>query len=100
MYEMIKKILSFRDYFPPIRDIQMANDHIHVITYKRQQDLWECIILDFKGNEKGRLFIPLEEYVPFSFYPILYSVYQGNIYTLVEDQDEEVWQVHTTPIKF
>ena len=100
MYEsMIKKMLTFRDYFQPIRDIQVADDTIHVITYKRKNDRWECILLDLKGNEKKRVFIPLEAYVPFSFYPILYSVYKGNMYTLVEDEDEEVWKVHFTPLK-
>ncbi|MCK4835201.1 MAG: hypothetical protein KAT17_01110 [Candidatus Aminicenantes bacterium] len=100
MYEsMIKKIIKFRDYFPPIRDIQVVDDTIHVITYKRKNQLWECILLDLKGNEKSRVFIPLDHYIPFTYYPILYSVYKKNIYTMIEDVEEETWKIHTTEIK-
>ncbi len=98
-YEFFKKILHIRDYFPPIRDLIITEDFIYVLTFKRQDELWECIKLNLDGNEKGRMFIRLGAYEPFSAYPILYSVYKEKIYSLVEDEEDEVWQVHVRKFK-
>lgn len=99
MYEsMLKKAIHFRDYFPPIRDIQVVEDTIHVITYRRKNNLWEFILIDLKGHEKKRVFVPLDTYIPFSYYPVLYSVFRGKVYTLIEDVDNEVWKLHITPL--
>jgi hypothetical protein len=97
--EFIKKILEVRKHFPSIRDLQIADDILHVITYKRKKKLWECILMDLKGKELGRKFIPLEEYIPLSFYPILYSSYKGNMYTLVENEEDENWEIHVTKLR-
>ncbi len=98
-YEYVKRVLKIRTYFPPIRDIQIVRDHIYVLTFKRKGDLWECIKFDLKGKEKRRTFIKLDAYKHFSFYPILYSVYNNNIYSLVEDEDDEVWKIYVTDFK-
>ena len=98
-FELFRKILHIREYFPPIRDLQVTEDHIYVLTFKRKGDLWECIKLDLKGNEKGRTFIKLSEYEHFTAYPILYSIYKGEIYTLVEEEDDEIWQVYVQKFK-
>ena len=93
-YEDFKKLLKIREYFPPIRDLQMSDDFIYVITFKRKGKLWECIKMDLKGNERGRTFVKLNSYKHLSFYPLLYSVYKGNIYSLVEDEEDETWKIH------
>jgi len=98
-YEYIKNILKFRDNFPPLRDFYLEADRIHAITYKRQGDLWEMIVLDLKGKELGRTFIPLAEYEPFTFYPILYSICQDKVYTLVENDEDDGWMMLTTQLK-
>jgi len=98
-YEYIKNVLKFRDHLPPIRDLYLEEGRIHVITYNRRGNEWEMIVLDLKGNEIGRTFIPLAEYEPFSFYPILYSVCRDKVYSLVETDDDEGWVVQTTPLQ-
>ncbi len=98
-YERFRKILHIREFFPPIRDLMIAEDSIYVLTFKRKDDLWECIKLDLKGTERGRTFIKLSEYAHLPVYPILYSVYKGKIYSLVENEEDEVWQIHSQDIK-
>jgi len=98
-YDSIKGFIKFKDYFPAIRDVLVADDTIHVITYKTKNNLWECILLDMKGNEKKRIFVPISRYMPFTYYPLLYSVENGIFYSLVEDEEEEVWQLHTVSLK-
>jgi len=97
-YEYFKKVIRIRDYYPPIRDLQVVDDTLFILTFKRRGDLWECLQLDLKGHEKGRTFIRLNTYEPFSLYPILYSAYKNHIYTLVEDEDDEVWKIHRFPL--
>ncbi len=98
-FEFVKKVLQIREHYPQIRDIQIVDDHMYVLTFKRQGELWELIKFDLKGNEKGRVFIPLTEYELISFYPVFYSVYKGKVYSLVEDEDEEAWKVLVTEFK-
>lgn len=93
-YEYFKKILIIRAYFPPIRDLQMSDDYIYVITFKRKGKLWECLKMDLKGNKKGQTFINLNSYKYLNFYPLFYSVYKDNVYSLVEDEEDETWRIH------
>ena len=96
-YDYIKTIISFREFFPPIRDMQMAEESLHVITYKRQgENLWEMISMNLQGKELAKTFVPLAEQEPLSFYPILYAVYKGTVYSLIEDEDEDGWALHAT----
>ena len=98
MKKIFKKILQIREFFPPIRDMIITEDFIYVLTFKRKGELWECLKLDLKGKEKGRTFISLNSYEHFTIYPILYSAYKGTIYSLVEDEEEESWKVHTSKL--
>jgi len=97
-YENIKQFIKFKEYFPAVRDLYIADNRIHVITYKRKGELWECVILDMKGKEINRLFVPLDRYVPFTYYAILYSIENGKMYSLIEDEDEETWDLHITEL--
>ncbi len=97
-YENIKQFIKFKEYFPAIRDLYLADDHIHVITYKRKGDLWQCIILNMDGKEVRRLFVPLDRYVPFTYYAILYSIEKGKMYSLIEDEDNESWKLQVTKL--
>ncbi len=98
-YQNIKKFIKFKENFPAIRDISLADNKIHVITYKRKNDLWECIILDLKGKEIKRIFVPLDRYIPFTYYAILYSIDKGKLYSLIENEDEETWELKITDLR-
>jgi len=95
-FEYFKKIIKIKKNFPPIRDLQIIDGFIYIITFKQKGNLWECIKMDLKGNEKGRNFIKLNAFEHFTFYPLLYSVYKGNVYTLVEDEKDEIWKIHVS----
>ena len=93
-YEFIKKVMAVREHYPPIRDLQIRDGKIYVVTFKQKGDSWECIQLDLKGNETGRYFIRLNRLEHLSFYPLIYYVYQNKIYTLVEDEEDEIWKIY------
>ncbi|MCP4217590.1 MAG: hypothetical protein GY765_23310 [bacterium] len=95
----IKQRLRFRKYYPPIRDIHVNDEVMYVITFKREGELWECIRMDMKGKELGRSFVPLDRYIPYTYHSILYSVDKSKFYSLVEDEEEEVYKLHITDLK-
>jgi len=98
-YDGIKNFIKFKDYFPAIRDLILADDTIHVVTHRQKKDLWECILLDMTGKEIKRTFIPLSRYIPFTYYPLLCAVENGILYSLIEDEDEEEWKLHIVDLK-
>ncbi|MCP4217745.1 MAG: hypothetical protein GY765_24100 [bacterium] len=100
LYQKIRTQIKFKEYFPAIRDILADNGIIYVITYKNKNNSWECIHLDMTtGKELKRSFIPLSEYIPFTYYPLLYTIKDGKAYSLLEDSEEENWEIHTTDIR-
>lgn len=98
-YDSMKQFIKFKEYFPAIRDFYLSDNTIHVITYKRKGDLWECILLDMRGKEIRRVFVPLDRYIPFTYYAILYSIENRKMYSLIENEDEETWELHITALK-
>jgi hypothetical protein len=98
-YDAIKNLIKFKDHFPAIRDLILADDTIHVVTHKQQNGLWECILLDMTGKEIKQIFIPLSRYIPFTYYPLLCAVENRVLYSLIEDEDEEEWKLHIVGLK-
>lgn len=98
-YDGIKDFIKFKEYFPAIRDILLADNTIYIVTHKRKKDLWECILLDLKGKEIKRTFIPLSRYIPFTYYPPLCTIENRILYSLIEDEDEEEWKLHIINLK-
>lgn len=96
-WEIIKKTIKFKRDFPPIKDIAVDCDKIYVFTYKKQNDLVECIILDLEGNEQKRLFLPFPQVFPLT--PICYAIQNDRFYTLVENEDDESWILDVVEIK-
>jgi hypothetical protein len=96
-WEQVKDTIKFKRDFPPIKDIAIDCDKIYVFTYKKQNDLGECIILDLEGKEQKRLFLPLPPDFPLT--PICYAIQNDRFYTLVENKDGESWVLDVEEIK-
>lgn len=97
-YDYIRKRVKFRSHFPVIKDLKVIDDILFVITYKKKGNLSECILFDLSGNEIKKLYIPLNDLEPLSFYPLLYTSFKGKMYTLVEDDEDETWKIHITDL--
>jgi hypothetical protein len=94
---ILRKKIKFKSHFPSIKDIAVDNEGIFVFTYKKQNDLTECIILDLEGNEQKHTFLPFPDAFPLT--PICYSIQNNRFYTLVENEDDEMWELHVEEIK-
>jgi hypothetical protein len=98
-YEAVKDFIQFKEHFPAIKDILVADNTLYIITHKRKNGLWECVLLDLKGKELNRVFVPLSRYIPFTYYPTLCTVENRILYSLIEDEEEEEWKLHIVDLK-
>lgn len=92
-FEVLKNRITFKRQYPAIRDMLIKDGMIYLLTYKKQQGNSECIILDLKGNEKKRVFLPAPDNFGMDFYP-KYEIHNRHFFVLVENEDDEVWELH------
>jgi len=96
--DLVKKNLKYKDYFPAIKSLAVDNDRLYAITNKTNKGQWECIIMDLKGKELKRVFVPLQEAEPYTYYPLLYCIEKGKFYALIENEKEETWELYMESI--
>jgi hypothetical protein len=96
-YSSIKKMLRFPDYFPAVRDMVINNEKLYVRTYKKSGEKTEFFILDSKGKLLEKVFIPIYERNRRNYYS--YSICNGKVYQLIENEDTEEWELHVVPFE-
>jgi len=99
VFPQIKDSIKFKEFFPPIKSISVDNDLLYIITNKTKDGLWECIVMNLKGKELKRVFVPLQDSDPFTYYPLLYFIEKGKCYSLKENQESDTWELFVTPVK-
>ncbi len=96
-FEFMKPI-TFPEYCPSIADMVVTGNRIYVLTFiEDEAENGECLIMDLKGKLLKRLFLPLKKSTPLLQYP--YFIREGSIYQIVENEEEEQWEMHITELK-
>jgi hypothetical protein len=95
MPSSIKKMIRFPDYFPAVRDMVINNEKLYVRTYKKSGEKTEFFILDIKGKILEKVFIPIYERNRRNYYS--YSICDGKVYQLIENEDTEEWELYVVP---
>lgn len=98
-FEFFKQRLSFKSHFPAIQWMLVTDNRIYVFTFKQKNGLTECQILDLKGTELKRSFLPLKGLRGNTFDLPVFTVFNMDFYTLIENDDEEVWELHRVNLK-
>lgn len=96
-YDILKPMIAFPDYFPVIRNFVIAEKYIYVLTYLQKDQKSELEIYDLKGTRIKKLMVPILEMNVNELYP--YTIKNNKIYQLVENSDEEEWELFVTDIK-
>jgi hypothetical protein len=96
-YEAIKSILTFTDTFPAIQNIFADNGKIYIQTYLEKDGKYEFFIYSLDGKLIKRTFIPVA-YLN-GLMPAPYTFNNNTFYQLVENEDEEEWELHAVEIK-
>ncbi len=96
-YELVKSRLVFSEYFPVMRNYNISNGKLYILTYYKKDGKSEFIIMDIKGK-----YIKTK-YIPISYNNIVeaspYTINNEKIYQLIENSEEENWELHITPIR-
>lgn len=95
-WEMFKEMFNFvfPDYFPPFRDFLVRDGKIYFITpFTRKND--RVVVTDLKGKTLATAT------VPFGFYDknMVYDIFGDQLYYLVENEDEETWDLYVESLK-
>ncbi|MCK5004654.1 MAG: hypothetical protein KAS21_06175 [Candidatus Aminicenantes bacterium] len=85
----------FPEYFP-VRSIQINKNNILVQTFKMENGKSEFLVIDAKGKYSGSLLLPFGEPEMLISYP--FTIFNGNIYQLTENEESEEWQLSIYPI--
>ncbi|MCP5106448.1 MAG: hypothetical protein GY950_23895 [bacterium] len=98
-WHFLKNWYKFPEYLPLVHYFCVAGNKIYVLTYKKKAGKTELLELDIKGKLLKRVFLPVEmEYEVLFIFPLAFS--GGNLYQLIENEAEEVWELHKTGIKY
>lgn len=98
-YKRFKDKIIFPGYFPHLRDFQVIDDKIYVITPKEEAGNSELIILTASGKLLKRTWVPLAD--TNMFLPQLYNyytIYNSKLYRVVQNPDSEDWELHINAI--
>jgi len=110
MYDnLIKKEIYFPDFFPGIQLFIVADGKIYVLTYKKEKGKSEFVILDLKGKLLKKVFLPFNQSDEWFHYSLAKAVSQasphptftiknGKLYQLIENEEKETWELHITGI--
>lgn len=97
MYEVIKNMIEFSDYFPAIQIFYVDNQKVYIQTYLKKDETDEFFIYDFKGQFLKRVFLPVA-YLD-GLRPCPTAVKDNKLYQIIENEEEEVWELHAYPIE-
>lgn len=96
-YERLKKQLQFPDYFPAVREMVIDEGKLYVLTYRRRNNENEFFIYDTEGKLLGRKYLPLHS--PNGVTPYAFTIRNGVLYQVFENDEAEQWELHILPIK-
>jgi hypothetical protein len=96
-YNIVKNMYNivFPEYFPSFYRFAVDNGKVYFLTYVRKNDKREFIIANFKGDILKRTFVPWVE----NEANINFSIENDKFYYIVENEEEEVWELHMEEIK-
>lgn len=103
-YEEWKKIITFPEYFPAIRDIFGADKQLYVRTYKVKEGKHEFFIFSEDGKLQGHVFLPIAESNAKYAYPYMrdsapFAVKNGKLYQLIAVDDEGDYELHVSTVE-
>lgn len=90
--QRIRPTIDFPGYFPPINwfYIDPVQKVIYLMNFNRDNENRKYILFDFKGRLIKKILLPSGGHIAF---------FNGKYYRLVENEDEEVWELHVTEIE-
>ncbi|MEN8223007.1 MAG: hypothetical protein ABFR36_07075 [Acidobacteriota bacterium] len=96
-YESQKHLIKFYSHYPAVRDYFLCNDLIYIFTYLKESGKTEFFIYDLKGRFIKRIFANLNFISIMDIGPTW--VEDDKLFQLVENEDEEEWELRTSDFR-
>ncbi len=102
-YEFWKKAIKFPTHFPPIRSIHADDKTLYIRTYQKVGDKTEFYVYTTAGKFLKKVFLPLRESNSMYKFPFLrdtepFTFSKGKLYQLLNNEDEETFELHVDKI--
>jgi len=103
-WEGVKKLftMKFQDTFPAIKNLEIFGEKLYVQTFKVKENKSENIIMDLKGKIIKTVYLARFENTPMLAQILgakLHTLYNDKLYYLLENEDEEEWELHVEEIR-
>jgi hypothetical protein len=96
----IRSMFFLPDYLPAIRDITTSDNKVYIQTYKIEKNRSEFFIFDFNGKLLKKVFLPQADGDIVKLNTnTTFTIHHNKYYYLVENLDEEVWELFVEEIK-
>lgn len=92
-----KDNIKFQDNYPAIRDIFADGKNVYVQTMVEKDGKVEFFVYDLDGKFLKKIYLPLIRDDIRAFFP--FTIKNGKLYQLVENLDEEIYELHVSAIK-
>lgn len=96
-FQFFKNIIKFSDIFPAIQIFYVDNQKVYIRTYLKKDETYEFFIYNFKGQFLKRLFLPVA--YRDGFRPCPTYIKDNKLYQLIENEEEDAWELHALPIE-
>ncbi len=96
-YERLKDRIEFPGYYPLFYDFFPIGKKTYVLTYKRDKNSAEFIVFNNEGKFIKKSLAPFYQTNMHLTYP--HTIVGDKLYQLVENEDEEEWELHISTIK-
>lgn len=97
-WNFFKERISFKSFYPQIYTLFAGKNRLYVFTNVIKDAKRECIVMDFKGNEKKRIFLYAPELYGMDF-NFIADINSNYYYWIVENEDDEIWELHREKIE-
>jgi hypothetical protein len=95
-FEVLKQRMVFPKYFPAVVNIFVADDLLHLVTWKRDKDRFEFFIYDCDGKFIKKMFVGFRMREALQPFPAAFN--NRKVYQLIENEDEE-WELHASNLE-
>jgi hypothetical protein len=98
-FEFLKRESVYPDYLPGFRGLSVMDNKVCVRTYKYRDNKLEFYFYDCSGKFLGKKDIPyIVPFYPDWGFTELFKIKNDRLYQLIENEENEVWELHVTPL--
>lgn len=96
IYSMQKDRIQFPGHLPLMKDYRVAENKLYMVSSKKVGDAYETFVYNLDGKLLEKIYLPLKDRDLLEVYP--FAIADGKLYQLVENEDEEEWELHVNEI--